>query len=133
MSKMVDSNQKKLNISEIILIALENTKSKYPPKVAYPAIVTEMSQKNTDVKQIGNTIFVLHRADKDQAAFKALNADIASNFVEKFYKIYVHIAADTNVAVSMTEGAAKTSATATSYLRICSGVMGLSHLPICAV
>jgi hypothetical protein len=103
MSKMVDSNQKKLNISEIILIALENTKSKYPPKVAYPAIVTEMSQKNTDVKQIGNTIFVLHRADKDQAAFKALNADIASNFVENSKKYVVYAKKELGLKILVTE------------------------------
>jgi len=90
MSKMVNSNQKKLDSSAIIMIALENTKSKYPPKVAFPAIVTEMSHPNTDIKQIGNTLFILHKASKEQAAFKALNADTANNFIEnsKKYAVY---------------------------------------------
>jgi len=39
MSKMVNSKDKELNSAEIIMIALENTKSEYPLKVVYPAII----------------------------------------------------------------------------------------------
>jgi len=103
MSKMVDSNQKKLDSSAIIMIALENTKSKHPPKVAYPAIVSEMARKNTDVKQIGNTIFILHKADKDQAAFKALNADTASNFVENSKNYVMYTKKELGLKILVTE------------------------------
>lgn len=78
---MVDSRQRKLNIMEIVTIALENTKSQYPLQVALPAIITEMSQPNTKVQQFGNTIFVLHQGQHG-GMFKALNADTAPNFVQ---------------------------------------------------
>ena len=88
--EMVDSNEKKLNIADIASIALKNTGSKYSPKVAFPALLTEMTQPNTDVKQLGNTVFILHKGDKGQGFFRALNADKARNFVEngKQYAVY---------------------------------------------
>jgi len=70
MSQMTDSAKQTLNTADIIMAALKNTKSKIPPKLAYPAIMAEMSQPNTDVKQLGNTIFVLHRVDEDRAFLK---------------------------------------------------------------
>jgi hypothetical protein len=82
MASMVDSKIEKLNSAEIIKVALENTKSQYPVNVAMPAIVAEMSQPKTDVKQMGNTLFILHTGDGDKAFFKALNADTARNFFE---------------------------------------------------
>ena len=103
MSKMVNSKDKELNSAEIIMIALENTKSKYPPKIAYPAIITEMTQPNTDVKQIGNTMFILHRANEDQAFFKALNADTANNFVESSKKYVVYAKKDLGLKILVTE------------------------------
>ena len=103
MSKMVNSKDKELNSAEIIMIALENTKSEYPLKVVYPAIITEMTQPNADVKQIGNTIFVLHRADEDQAFFKALNADTANNFVESSKKYVVYAKKDLGLKILVTE------------------------------
>jgi len=82
MASMVDSKTQKLNSAEIIKIALESTQSKYPANVAMPAILSEMNQPGTDVKQIGNTIFILHMGKDGQSFFKALNADTARNFFE---------------------------------------------------
>jgi len=87
---MVDSRERKLNSAEIVHIALKNTRSKHSPEVAFPAILTEMSQPNTDVKQIGNTIFILHKGDNGQGFFKALNADIASNFLQSSRQYVVY-------------------------------------------
>jgi hypothetical protein len=87
---MVDSRQKKLNSAEIAHVALKNTRSKHSPEMAFPAILTEMSQPNTDVKQIGNTIFILHKGDNGQGFFKALNADIARNFLESSRQYVVY-------------------------------------------
>lgn len=81
MYQMIDSHHQLLNSADIVTIALKNTNSPYPVNVAYPAILSEMSQPNTKVKQIGNTIFVVHLGDKGQGFFKALNADTAKNFV----------------------------------------------------
>ena len=90
MVAMVDSKEKQLNSAEIIMIALENTRSKHPTQVAFTAVLAELSQPNTDVKIMGNTLFVLHKADNHQAFFKALNADVARNFVEssRAYVVY---------------------------------------------
>ena len=87
---MVDSRERKLNSAEIVHIALENTRSKHSPGVAFPAILTEMSQPNTDVKQIGNTIFILHKGDNGQGFFKALNADTANNFLQSSRQYVVY-------------------------------------------
>jgi hypothetical protein len=87
---MVDSKEKKLDFAQIAAIAMKNTHSSVPDKLAMPAILTEVTQPNTDVKQIGNTVFILHKGKNGQAFFKALNADKARNFVEnsKQYVVY---------------------------------------------
>lgn len=81
MAQMIDSRKQQLNSAEIVTIALHNTKSQYAPEVAYPAVLAEMSQPNTKVKQIGNTMFVVHMGDDGNGFFKALNADTAPNFL----------------------------------------------------
>jgi hypothetical protein len=87
---MVDSKEKKLDFAQIAAIAMKNTHSNVPNRLAMPAILTEVTQPNTDVKQIGNTVFILHKGKNGQAFFKALNADKARNFVEnsKQYVVY---------------------------------------------
>lgn len=103
MSQMVDSNKRKLNSAEIITIALENTRSSHPPKVALPAILTELSQPNTDVKQMGNTMFVLHEGKDGQAFFKALNADTPRNFLQHSRKYVVYAKNELGLDVLVTE------------------------------
>ena len=87
---MVDSKEKKLDFAQIAAIAMKNTHSNVPDRLAMPAILTEVTQPNTDVKQIGNTVFILHKGKNGQGFFKALNADKARNFVEnsKQYVVY---------------------------------------------
>jgi hypothetical protein len=87
---MVDSKEKKLDFAQIAVIAMKNTHSNVPDRLAMPAILTEVTQPNTDVKQIGNTVFILHKGKNGQAFFKSLNADKARNFVEnsKQYVVY---------------------------------------------
>ena len=87
---MVDSKEKKLDFAQIAAIAMKNTHSNVPDRLAMPAILTEVTQPNTDVKQMGNTVFILHKGKNGQGFFKALNADKARNFVEnsKQYVVY---------------------------------------------
>ena len=103
MSQMVDSRRQKLNSAEIVTIALENTRSPYPVNKALPAILTEMSQPNTDVKQMGNTMFVLHKGDNGQGVFKALNADIPQNFLDNSRKYVVYAKQNLGMNVLVTE------------------------------
>lgn len=103
MATMVDSNTKKLDPATIVATALENTKSKYPPNVAMPAIMTEMNQPNTEVKQLGNTLFILHKGKSDQAFFKALNADTARNFVQSSREFVTYARKKLGVKILVTE------------------------------
>ena len=103
MSQMVDSRRQKLNSAEIVTIALENTHSPYPVNKALPAILTEMAQPNTDVKQMGNTMFVLHKGDNGQGVFKALNADIPQNFLDNSRKYVVYAKQNLGMNVLVTE------------------------------
>ena len=103
MSGMVDSKQKQLDSAQIIMTALENTRSKYPPKVAFTAIMSEFNQPNTDVKIMGNTLFVLHKGDNGQGFFKALNADVPRNFVESSRQYVVYAKQKQGMKILVTE------------------------------
>lgn len=103
MSGMVDSKQKQLDSAQIIMTALENTRSKYPPKVAFTAIMSEFGQPNTDVKIMGNTLFVLHKGDNGQGFFKALNADVPRNFVESSRQYVVYAKQKQGMKILVTE------------------------------
>ena len=85
MQKQVDSKKKILNVQEIVQHTLDYQQFSNPyaknTAVSYLAILTEMSQPNTDVKQFGNTIFITH-IKEDNAFFKAFNADTPENFVD---------------------------------------------------
>ena len=78
----IDSKKQKLDSGQIIGIFLENNKQPHPPEVMMPAILSELSQPNTEVKQFGNTLFELHKGKDGQGFFKAFNADTGPNFVE---------------------------------------------------
>jgi hypothetical protein len=103
MSKMIDSNKQKLDFAQIAMIALKNTRSQYPIKAAMPAILTEVTQPNTDVKQMGNTVFILHEGEDGQAFFKALNADTPRNFLQNSRKYVVYAKNDLGLDVLVTE------------------------------
>jgi len=103
MSGMVDSKQKQLNSAEIVKIALDNTSSKIPTSAAFTAVMAELGQPNTDVKIMGNTLFVLHKADNGQGFFKALNADTARNFVESSRQYVVYAKQKQGIKVLVTE------------------------------
>jgi hypothetical protein len=78
----IDSKKQKLDTGQIIGIFLENNKQPHSPQVMMPAILDELSQPNTEVKQFGNTLFELHKGKDGQGFFKAFNADTGPNFVE---------------------------------------------------
>ena len=103
MSKMIDSNKQKLDFAQIVVIALENTRSNFPIKAALPAILTEATQPNTDVKQMGNTVFILHEGKDGQAIFKALNADTPRNFLQNSRKYVVYAKNELGLDVLITE------------------------------
>lgn len=85
----VDSNERKLNSGEIILIFLNTTQQPHPPQVMMPAILQELNQPGVETKQIGNTMFEVMTGKGDQAFFKAFNADTGPNFIENSKKFCV--------------------------------------------
>ena len=84
MAQLVDSNQQKLSMEEIIKIAAQNTKEEYTPEQVLGAIYKELTMPNSVVIQLGNTIFLVHRdaSDPTIAMMRALNADTGQNYLE---------------------------------------------------
>ena len=103
MTKMVDSKKEKLNFAKIAAIAFENTRLTVPKKFAMTGVLAEANQPNTDVKQIGNTVFILHEGENGQGFFKALNADTAANFVTNSKKYVVYAKNEMQMNVLVTE------------------------------
>ena len=83
MAQLVDSNQKKLSLEEVIKIAAENTKSEYSFNQVYVSILKELSLTDSIVMQLGNTVFLTHRSKEhpNYAWMRALNADTAQNYM----------------------------------------------------
>lgn len=83
---LVDSKKKQLGEQAILLIAAEETKSKYSAAQVYAAIVKEMNLRGTTVYKAGNTLFIMHHAKGRIGTFRALNADTARNYLENSYE-----------------------------------------------
>jgi hypothetical protein len=84
MSQMVDSQQQKLGTDMIIKIAAENTRSPYPFKKVFMLFVAELGLPDSKLYKFGNTVFVVHPSKEKPnfGVFRALNADIAENYVD---------------------------------------------------
>lgn len=78
----VDSTQQQLNIGQIIPMWLKENPQGVPDAKMMTMILTELSQPQVKVKQIGNTVFEVIKGDGPNAYFKAFNVDTAQNFVE---------------------------------------------------
>jgi hypothetical protein len=79
---LVDSKQKELQPQEIILEATTQTKSEYTPDQVLASVMVEVREPGVVLMQEGNTLYISHKC-KDRVAYaRALNADIAQNYVE---------------------------------------------------
>ena len=83
---LVNSKEKQLGEQAILMVAAEETKSKYSAAQVYAAIVKEMNLRGTTTYRAGNTIFVMHHAKGRVGVFRALNADTARNYLENSYE-----------------------------------------------
>ena len=79
---VVDSKKKKLGISDIILLSVEElTTPELRPKML-ALIAKESSLPSADVVQFGNTVFLTHiNEDNSKSIGRAFNVDTARNFV----------------------------------------------------
>lgn len=82
MVKLVDSQQRELDVEEILDIA--NWTSPEPMETPrFIAIINaELNMPNTLFIRQGNTLFIMHKAEPGVAFFRALNADTARNYLE---------------------------------------------------
>ena len=84
MTQMVDSKQEELGTDMIVKIAAENSRSPYPFKQVFLFFTAELGMPNARLYKFGNTVFVIHPSEErpEFGIFRALNADIAQNFIQ---------------------------------------------------
>jgi hypothetical protein len=82
---LTDSKKKKLSVESILMIAAQNTKSRYSAQQVYASLVKEMNLEGTSVYREGNTLFIMHHAKGRIGIFRALNADTARNYLDNSY------------------------------------------------
>ena len=83
---LTDSKKKKLSSDAVLMIAAQQTKSKYSAEQVYAALVKEMNMEGTSVYREGNTVFLMHHAKGRIGTFRALNADTARNYLDNSYQ-----------------------------------------------
>ena len=82
---LTDSKKKKLSSDAVLMIAAQQTKSKYSAEQVYAALVKEMNMEGTSTYREGNTVFLMHHAKGRIGTFRALNADTARNYLDNSY------------------------------------------------
>lgn len=82
---LVDSKKKKLGVEPIIVLAAAETDEKLPADKVWAAVLTELNQKGVTLFQEGNTLFIVHHLGPREGWFRALNADVARNYLENSY------------------------------------------------
>lgn len=92
---LVDSNQEQLSGPEVIAMSVEEfNETEYPPAVVLASIADETTKDNTDLVQIGNTVFLAHRGtgkDKNKMVGRAFNIDTGRNFVKNGFKYFTYL------------------------------------------
>ena len=95
MQTVVDSKERPLPAPTVITTALgELDLGGITPAAAMAGIAKEMTMKDTDMVQIGNTVFIGHRGkgkNKDLMWGRALNIDTAQNFIANGLKYFTHM------------------------------------------
>lgn len=93
--EVIDSNERKLSPPEIIIAALINLGSgDYTPQEGLAAVAVEIDQPNTDLLELGNTVFIGHRGtgkSKHKMWGRGLTVDTAQNFISAGLKYFTHL------------------------------------------
>lgn len=82
---LVDSKKTQLGVEPIIILGADETGENLPPATIYAAVLAEINQKNATLFQEGNTLFIVHHVAPREGLFRAINADIAKNYLENSY------------------------------------------------
>lgn len=93
--QMVNSKEKLLNGPEIVAQSVYNMPDmKYPKEVILGSLASEFTLPNTDLVQIGNTVFVGHTGkgkNKKKMVGRAFNVDTGRNFIINGFKYFTYL------------------------------------------
>jgi hypothetical protein len=78
---VVDSKQRELSVPEIIQEATKETGSDYAGSAALAAVTKECQLPSAILRRYGNTLFIIHTGKNRTGWFRALNADVARNYL----------------------------------------------------
>jgi hypothetical protein len=94
---VVDSKVEPLPGPTVISMVAEQLDLKgIPPAAAVASIAKEITMKNADLMQCGNTVFLGHRGtgkNKDLMWGRAFNVDTAQNFIANGLRYFTHLQA----------------------------------------
>jgi hypothetical protein len=82
MVEMVDSQQKQLEVNDIVAIDGMNTDAEYDTRTLMAALTAELNMPNTLFLRQGNTLYVIHKVEPRVGYFRMMNADTPNNFLE---------------------------------------------------
>jgi hypothetical protein len=95
MLTVVDSKKRPLPAPTVITtVVKELDLGGVPPDAAMASIAKEMTMKDVDMVQVGNTVFLGHRGkgeNKDLMWGRAFNIDTAQNFIANGLKYFTHM------------------------------------------
>ena len=93
MTETIDSREQQLELSQIIFMAVTRAKenNELPPNVTIVAAIASIAREsglpNTDVQQIGNTVYMSHFNESwEESSTRAFNMDVAQNFVTNTFE-----------------------------------------------
>jgi hypothetical protein len=93
--KLTDSKEKLLPGPEIVAQTIYNQPMlNYTPEALIGAVAAESTLPNTDIVQIGNTVFIAHTGkgkNKRKMVGRALNVDTGRNFVVNGFKYFTYL------------------------------------------
>jgi hypothetical protein len=84
--KPVDSKQKVVSLTELILASNEAQQTGRTPQQAVLAAVAEMSMPVTKHMRFGNTLFIINKGQGRNGYMSAMNIDTPRNFIENVKK-----------------------------------------------
>jgi len=84
--KPVDSKQKMVSLTELIISSNEAQQTNYTPQQAVLMAVAEMSMPINKHMRFGNTLFIINKGEGRNSYMSAMNVDTPRNFVENVKK-----------------------------------------------
>jgi hypothetical protein len=126
--KTVDSKKQKLNIADIVMHDSETSKSDVPMQQLIPALIQELNNPNCASRQIGNSLFILHKGEDGKGFFRGLNADTAENYIDNIREFLIWAKEDLGMTFLMTQFKGQEIARITKYFKKHPPIPGMQHV-----